>query len=174
MKTLLIKKKEMNSIINSSKETYKFLNMNFSCQICNEIPNNPLLLKCEHLLCENCLYNFQKEKNNNKVTCPFCFYFSEINFSDNLKIKLLIDEIKGMCDKEFYCKYGNFSQKNYNKSLLFKYMIDISENEIKKKLIIRVLKIISLLKFQKKENFVKLKKIFIFVIFSIKKRKFLN
>ena len=40
-------------------------------------------------------------------------------------------------------------KKNYNKSLFFKYMIDISENEIKKKLIICVLKIISLLKFQK-------------------------
>ena len=122
--------------------------MNFSCQICNEIQYNPLILKYEHLLCENCLYNFQKEKNNNKVICPFCFYFTEINFSDNLKIKLLIDEIKGMCDKEFILNMEIF-KKNYNKSLFFKYMIDISENEIKKKLIICVLKIISLLKFQK-------------------------
>lgn len=171
MKTLLIKKKEMNSIINSSKETYKFLNMNFSCQICNEIPNNPLLLKCEHLLCENCLYNFQKEKNNNKVICPFCFYFSEINFSDNLKIKLLIDEIKGMCDKEFYCKYGNFSQKNYNKSLLFKYMIDISENEIKKKIENLCFKNNFSFEIPKKRKFCEVQKDFYFFDFFNQKKK---
>ena len=101
MKTLLIKKKPINSIINPSKQTYLFLNNNFSCQICNEIPNNPIILKCDHIICDNCLFKNQKIKSN-YVICPFCSSFSEINNSDNLKLKLLMENIKEMDDIQFH------------------------------------------------------------------------
>lgn len=135
MKTLLIKKKPMQSIINPSKRTYLFLNNNFSCQICNEIPNNPIILKCEHILCDNCLLKNQKIKSN-CVICPFCNSFSEINNSDNLKLKLLMDNIKEMDDIEFNFKFGNFifDNENYNKIQLFSYLINIREKESKKKI----------------------------------------
>ncbi len=135
MKTLLMKKKPMQSIINPSKRTYLFLNNNFSCQICNEIPNNPIILKCDHIICDNCLFKNQKIKSN-YVICPFCSSFSEINNSDNLKLKLLMDNIKEMDDIEFNVKFGNFifDNENYNKIQLFSYLINIREKESKKKI----------------------------------------
>ena len=83
----------------------------------------------------------------------------------------MIDEIKGMCDKEFYYKYGNFCQKNYNKSLLYKYMIDISENEIKKKIENLCFKNNFTFEIPKKRKFCEVKKDFYFCDFFNQKKK---
>ena len=135
MKTLLIKRKLFNSIINPSKQTFLFLNNNFSCQICSEIPNNPIILKCKHIICDNCLFKNQKIKSNYAI-CPFCSSIYEINNSDNLKLKLLINNIKEMDDIEFNIKFGNFIFENkfFNKIELFKYLINVRDYENKKKI----------------------------------------
>ena len=90
----------------SQKNTSEIINFNKVCQICKEeltaeeLKNN--FVGCFHVFCDDCYYNYLKEKidNNNveKINCPFhkCSFFLFNNFIERKIIKdiLLLKKYK--------------------------------------------------------------------------------
>lgn len=45
----------------------------FTCVVCMEIPRALAMLKCGHILCQNCIHTIQQlSASPNQVMCPFC------------------------------------------------------------------------------------------------------
>ena len=89
----------------SQKNTSEIINFNKVCQICKEeltaeeLKNN--FVGCFHIFCDDCYYNYLKEKidNNNveKINCPFhkCSFFLFNNFIERKIIKdILFNDFK--------------------------------------------------------------------------------
>ena len=80
-----------------SKNASEIKNYNENCQICEEELTNEELnnnfLGCFHIFCDDCYYNYLKEKINNnnveKIKCPFknCSFFLYNNFIERKIIK---------------------------------------------------------------------------------------
>lgn len=86
-----------------SLQVYKFLSTYFICKKCKEIPSTPILLKCNHLYCLQCLSKNKYEMEF--IKCSFCLFFTETSKALNFSLKLLIDQLLSLNDKEFESKY---------------------------------------------------------------------
>ena len=56
-----------------------------ACSICNQLVEDPILLKCEHFYCKKCIVkkNKEAEKSEKAVECPECD--QEFNPSEDMK-----------------------------------------------------------------------------------------
>ena len=122
---------------NNSKEILKKIDNIMKCEICNSKYDynihRPLIVKCGHTFCKNCIYNHKPKnlnRNNKKIfTCPIDninhIFTQEKNINiieptiyPNLKLEIILKEILNIAEpiiKEKYIVYTKPDMKR-NKS----------------------------------------------------------
>jgi len=90
---------------------------NCDCNICSQLVEDPIILKCEHFYCKQCIVEKNKEAENleKKVECPECQ--QEFNPSEDMKpptifmrnVLSLINLKCSLCGCAQIAKYDNFA-----------------------------------------------------------------
>ncbi len=51
----------------------------FRCNLCERLPNSPIVSFCGHIFCWSC-YNVAYNKTVKRLYCPSCFNYNNVNF----------------------------------------------------------------------------------------------